>query len=405
MPTGDPPGHRPEQGDAALHEYVAALFDADPILASEQGEARGLDRLGEITPDAFAGRAQAQRELLAQQESRPELAAVGSRPWLERQVLLVELWTALAEEERGPAWQRAPYWYAERLGAALAAPMAVVEPVAGGEALLGRLGELPGYCGQAAANLTAATPPLWAQMGISAARGLERFVASAVTGYAAGLPGRLADELARAVDRALPSIHGFVDSLERLAGSARGEWACGREHFDLLLRRHHLIELDADGLAEFGRELVHKERATLVELAQRLDPDSSWQQQIDRIKDEHPPPERFLDTYADAMLRSRAHAIEHDLITVPDGAECVLDWVPEYRREGLPLGVMDPSPPFQPGLNSRFLLTPVDPSAPAERQRQHARDNCYAFATSIAGHETYPGTSPAVRASQARHPA
>jgi uncharacterized protein (DUF885 family) len=52
---------------------------------------------------------------------------------------------------------------------------------------------------------------------------------------------------------------------------------------------------------------------------------------------------------------------------------------------------MSPSPPYGPGLRSGFLITPGDPNADAERRRQHMRDNCYVFATSIAGHETYPG--------------
>jgi uncharacterized protein (DUF885 family) len=65
--------------------------------------------------------------------------------------------------------------------------------------------------------------------------------------------------------------------------------------------------------------------------------------------------------------------------------------VPEYQREGLPLGVMSPSPPYAPGLRSGFLITPTAPDADPERRRQHMRDNCYVFATSIAGHETYPG--------------
>ena len=78
-------------------------------------------------------------------------------------------------------------------------------------------------------------------------------------------------------------------------------------------------------------------------------------------------------------------------MTLPDGELCRMDWVPEYQREGLPLGVMSPSPPYAPGLESGFLITPADDQAAEEQRRQHMRDNCYVFATSIAGHETYPG--------------
>lgn len=392
MPPSDArPGEPEVSGTGELHEHVAELFDADPILASERGYDGGAARLGDVTPEAFGELTHRQRRRLNALETTPDPTIVGSRGWLERQVLGVELRTALAEAERAPAWQRAPYWYPERLGAALAAPMAAEDAAAGAEALLGRLHQLPGYCRQAVSNLTDACPPLWAQMGVSAAQGLERFVAGAVSGYAAQLPDELARHVRGAVAAALPALAEFTAELERLQGRAQGEWACGREHFDFLLRRHHLLEMDSGTLAEYGRELVHKERNALADLAGRLDPARTWQEQIDRIKDDHPEPDRFLDTYAEAMDRSREHAAAHELITIPDGAECELDWVPEYRREGLPLGVMDPSPPYQSGLRSRFLITPVDPFAPPERRRQHARDNCYVFATSIAGHETFPG--------------
>jgi uncharacterized protein (DUF885 family) len=91
------------------------------------------------------------------------------------------------------------------------------------------------------------------------------------------------------------------------------------------------------------------------------------------------------------MDAAAMHTRDADLLTVPDSETCVMRWVPAYQRSSLPLGVMNPVPPYADGLTSQFLITPGDPSATAERQREHQRDNCRAFATSIAGHETYPG--------------
>jgi uncharacterized protein (DUF885 family) len=49
------------------------------------------------------------------------------------------------------------------------------------------------------------------------------------------------------------------------------------------------------------------------------------------------------------------------------------------------------TPPFAAGLRSDLVITSLDRDAPADRQRQHERDNCYAFARSITLHEIYPG--------------
>jgi uncharacterized protein (DUF885 family) len=49
------------------------------------------------------------------------------------------------------------------------------------------------------------------------------------------------------------------------------------------------------------------------------------------------------------------------------------------------------SPAFEPGLASKWYITPVDKEAPPERQRQHIRDNSWAWIRGIAMHEIYPG--------------
>lgn len=374
--------------DGPLHPYVEFVFKADPILASERGDERGHARLGNIEPDAIAEQDRTREALLAKAEAQPPLPA-GTTEWLEHQVLLTELRTSVRRHAVERAWQRAPYWYAERVGRALSVLM--TRDGAGAEALLGRLRELPGYLRQAERNLVGDVPRLWAESGAAASRGLAKFVAEAVPNYARTLPGTLAADLTRSAGAALPAVAEFAGHVEELIGRAQGSWACGQEQFDFLLLTYHHLDLDAAGLAEHGRALVEQERAALVELAAAIDADRSWQEQIDEVKQWHPQPEGFLATYGAAMQRGLDHTRDHDLVAVPDGSVCEMGWVPEYQREGLPLGVMSPSPPYAPGLRSEFLITPTDPHAAPQRRRQHMRDNCYVFATSIAGHETYPG--------------
>jgi uncharacterized protein (DUF885 family) len=376
-----------------LHPYVEWLFGTDPILASTEGDPRGDAQLGDITPESIAEQQRQRAAQLADAEARPDPPR-GTVDWLEHQVLLTELRTATRRHELERVAERAPYWYTERLGEALSVLM--TDPAddaddARAEALAARLRAMPAYLAQAQRNLTTDTPRLWAEMGAAGARGLERFVAHSVAEYVRALPAALATDVSRASIDAALALAGFASFAEELVERAGGEWACGAAQFDYLLHTYHHLELDSAELAEHGRERVDRERTVLEALAASRDPDADWRQQIDEIKDQHPEPDRFLDTYGDAMERARQHTLRAELVTVPDGAVCEMEWVPEYRREGLPLGVMSPSPPFGQGLRSGFLITPGDPHADADRRRQHMRDNCYVFATSIAGHETYPG--------------
>jgi uncharacterized protein (DUF885 family) len=374
----------------ALHPYVEWLFSFDPILATGMGEFRGAANLGDVTPEAIAAQQAGRRRWLATARAAP-VPRPGSLDWLEHQVLLTELATSTRRAEVERVGERAPYWYTERLGEALSVLMTDPADLQSAEALRARLAALPDYLAQAQRNLTTDAARIWAQMGAAGARGLERFVGTAVAEYANRLPGSLRADVTRAAAAGATAAGAFAASVEGLVERAAGEWACGTEQFDFLLRTFHHLDLDAAGLAEHGRESVARERATLERIAAARDRDAPWQQQIDEIKNSHPQPAEFLRTYAAAIRRARRHTCDADLVTVPDGEECALGWVPDYLRDGLPLGVMSPSPPYAPGLRSRFLITPGDPSADPARRLQHMRDNSYAFATSIAGHETYPG--------------
>jgi hypothetical protein len=390
-----PQPDRPSGADPnRLHPYVEFAFTADPIAASEAGDARRADRLGEVTPDAIDEQCATRRRFLREAELLP-MPASGTREWLEHQVLLTELRSAVAADEHVQVWRRAPYWYPERIGAALSSVMSPIgdcgaDPVEA-QALVGRLREIPGYLSAAAANLTDQAPTLWAEMGCSAAQGLSRHLQVAVPAHAARLPVPLAADVAAAAALAGPAVTEFAEFCRGLATRAAGSWECGAEYFDGLLRDQQHLDLDAVALAEAGRRRVESDRQALVEFAEALDPRRDWREQIDAVKDDHPEPADFLSTYDAAMRSAARHTAEADLIGLPPGETCEMDWVPDYRREGLPLGVMSPSAPFAPGLRSEFLITPADPAATEDRRRQHARDNCYVFATSIAGHETYPG--------------
>ena len=78
--------------------------------------------------------------------------------------------------------------------------------------------------------------------------------------------------------------------------------------------------------------MVAKDTAALVEFAAKQDAGSSWQEQIARIKDDHPQPDAFIQTYHHELERARRHVVEAELATLPDGEICRMDWVPEFMR-------------------------------------------------------------------------
>ncbi|MFN8497952.1 MAG: DUF885 domain-containing protein [Anaerolineae bacterium] len=377
---------------ALVNEYLAFVFQTDPIRATQLGVHDHDDELGALTQDAIAAEATRRRDFLRRFEAiAPE--GLSADEQMDRRVAILDLETSLRRHDDLRIWERAPYWYLERLGGALSPLMSRHDapPEVRGERLLARLNQLPDYLGAAQANLTDDAPPLYVDMGLTAARGLEQFLGDAVAGFAETLPDALHGDIATAATRSRASLNEFATFLRDLRGRAHGSYACGPAHFDFLLQRFHLLDMDHQSLYQFGLERMAEDRARLEAYAREQDPSRTWIEQIDRVKEDHPQPAEFKDSYEREMWRARAHCVERDLITIPEGEVCHMVWVPAYLRASLPIAVMGTTPPFEAGLESEWLITPLDPEATPERQRQHMRDNCYAFARSIALHEIYPG--------------
>lgn len=373
--------------------YVTQALRDDPIRATMVGAHEHGHTLGQISADAIAEHARTRARLLSECEATPAPPA-GTVDWLDRETLLIELRHAVRADEVTRVWARAPYWYAERLGAALL-PLLMREfaPLEErGRMLLGRLSEVPSYLDCARANLIAAEVPReWAENGATNARGLREFLSGAVRSFASGLPAPLSQDVSRAAEAAAAAADDYLRFVEDLIGRAGGNWRAGEETFDFLLRELHRVDFDHTSLAAFGRERMREDGALLQEFARARGQERTWQEQLARIKDRHPEPDAFVDTYAFERDRAREHTLAVPLITIPEGEQCVMGWVPAYLAVSLPIAVVHMSPPFEPGLRGDWLITPSDPAMPEERRLEQMRDNCFVFAESIAGHETYPG--------------
>ena len=377
---------------ATIDAYLAYVLRRDPIEATQLGVHDYDDALTDLSVDALQGEI-AQRKAFQTRFAALDRAALDRDAALDLDVARIDVATALRRLETQPPMRTAPYWVVEQLGTAFSALMRGEgqPPAQQAERLLARLRHAPAYLATAQASLSVQTAPLHGEMALAAIKGLRRFLETAVTGYAQTAAPALASELAAAT----AALHMALDQFERFltdfSARAQGSFACGAEMFDFLLREFHLLDLDHRQLAEFGREQMAQDKAALEAFARELDSSRSWAEQIEAVKDDHPQGAEFLKTYHAEMVRARAHCVTAKLVTLPPGEVADVKWLPDYLAAGAPLGLMFTTPPFAPGLASELVITPLDADAPAERQRQHMRDNCTAFARSITLHEIYPG--------------
>ncbi len=108
---------------------------------------------------------------------------------------------------------------------------------------------------------------------------------------------------------------------------------------------------------------------------------------VDRLKSDHPATfEEALEAYRDAMLRSRAYLIEHDIVTVPPDERIDVVATPDYLRNVVPFAAYFSPPKFDPSPKGIYIVTPSvgnDPNA--------MREHSYSSISNTSIHEAYPG--------------
>lgn len=379
--------------DQVIADYLQTVLRADPVAATQVGVHTWDSELGVFGPEVADDYLRDLHRFVARLESIDTSASPFSSQ-LDMKIALVDSRVKARQLVETRFWERALYWHLERLGSGASQlmdrPFAAIQERA--ESLLSRLEAVPVYLASVQRHIAPSDlPEPYVDMAIRVADGLQTFFGTSVPVFASQLEGRIASQLSAAARRAAAAVAEFSGSLKEIRGTAAGSFRAGAAYFDFLLRTYHGVPLSHSQLFEWGRDQVERDRARLEDYARALDPDTHWTEQVSRVKERHPRPEGFADAYANEMERAREHCVDKDLISIPADEVCHVRWLPEYLRVGLPIAVMSPSPTFEPGLVSEWLITPIDLDAPSHRRSQHMRDNCYAFCESIAGHETYPG--------------
>ena len=256
------------------------------------------------------------------------------------------------------------------------------------EALTGRLEAVPRFLEENRSRATVPQVRPWQQLEIETASDLPGFLEELVAaGGHARLPDRDQERLRRATDRAREAIEEYGAWVAGTLEPGTDEWALGRERYDELIGLRAFDGLDADAILEIGTQQLAEQRAARAAAAREIDPDADEATVIDRLKSDHPATfDDALDAYRDAMMRSRQHLIDHDLVTVPSDERIEVLPTPEYQRNVIPFAAYFDPPKFDHRPTGLYIVTPSvdnDPNA--------MREHNYSSISNTSIHEAYPG--------------
>ncbi len=288
-------------------------------------------------------------------------------------------------------WEKNPTHAIGILAAALNSLLAPCEDEpARDRALVARLRKGGEFLSTARGHLVAnEVPELWVEISLGNLQGMRLMLEKSIPIFARSTT--LESAILAAASDLIHELDAHAVFLKALQTHATGSFACGPEYFTVMLKEFYMVEMDANDLLAFGRKKVAEFEQALVAQARYIHPDKTWVELIESSKQEHPTAASLISSYGEEKDQAAEFVRRLGLVSIPEGELCTMTETPLYARPTTPLGSMNTTRPYTPGLHSFFNITPVDTEAPVERQEQHLRDNNFAFIRSIAFHEVIPG--------------
>jgi hypothetical protein len=241
------------------------------------------------------------------------------------------------------------------------------------EAANARLAAIPTLLKQARANVRYA-PPAWAEKAIDECDGLLKLVQGGFDRFlqAHGVERR---RFVGALEQAAAATGEFQHYLKtKLRSHPVDNYACGEAALALLLREGHFLAIDAADIEDYAWEQFSVSAATLATHARDFGARTP-EQALSQLAGIHPTAAHYYARYGELWGSCRAHAEQHQLLTWPDFP---LRYVPrpEWSRAAAPhlyfLFYHSPAP-FDKLPDVEYLVTPIEPSMPAEEQQRLLR--------------------------------
>jgi uncharacterized protein (DUF885 family) len=374
--------------------WIDRLMELNPGAATQLGDHRFDDRLGDFTLAGQNAQNEEMKAVLA------ELGAMNAGAWpndarVDHALLtqIVKGFVRTYEKQRTHLRDPGQYLTAVTGGVMLLLMKEFAPLPERLVSALSRTRQVPRVLAEAKDILIAEdVPPVWAETAIEQGRMSPMLFTMLLPDVARQAAPDLAGEIAEAGAIAGKAVEDYVAFIRNeILPKARGTFAVGRDLFDEMLREDHMVDYDADELLETGWEQLRLTQEQLERVAREIDPSKTVAELLEEAKADHPTAKGLLKAYEDAMASAKQFVIDHGVATIPAGESLKIVETPVYLRPILPYAAYMPPGIFEENQDGIFVVTPVDPSAPAIVQEEKLKGHFYVKLPVTALHEAYPG--------------
>ena len=250
-------------------------------------------------------------------------------------------------------------------------------------ALKSRLVSIPGYLRGAKSHLLTepeSIPAIWLESAIiEAEEGVKYF--RQLPHHPFIQQCRIDSEL----EMAAHALEDFARFMKKdLVQKAKGDFACGREMFDLKLTFKHGLDINADELHAFGSKIYDETWQALLNITETLQGNSDIDALTEKIQSQFKPDGNLLEIYKERMQAAYEFVKSHDLVSLPEQQFLHVIETPSFLKHQIPFAAyLDPMP-TDPSQTAYYYVTPpVDDDSWGEHNLISLQHTCV--------HEAWPG--------------
>src|SRR3989475_3961584 len=245
-----------------------------------------------------------------------------------------------------------------------------------------RLKQMPFVIEQGKQNLNKPVR-LYAQLAIDSARSIDSLFTDSLMILAKDLPPAEKNDLVKARDAALASIHGFADWLERRLPGMIPFKPMGEDNYNYLLKNIYYLPIDAKQLEMLGQTELARYRGleSMLPDPSLADPNPARAKVIPKDQDD------FLKAYESRQAEMIGFLKENKLVTLPSYlGRFEIRQLPEAFKPTSPGGFMNPPGVYDKDPSGFYFIPTYNPNSKNFYIRAAIEDP-----RPILGHEGIPG--------------
>jgi len=158
----------------------------------------------------------------------------------------------------------------------------------------------------------------------------------------------------------------FSHYLNEMQTTVSGDFACGKESFERLLKNSHCLDISADDLYSFGENLFNETTKQLEQLTKELTTDGNMEELLASIRQDLPgrdyvkgDTEVLLSAYRDRMKKTFEFVKEYQLVSIPKKQSLKIINTPEFLRHEIPFAAYEEPTSNDEQQRGYYYVTPV----------------------------------------------